>query len=142
MQQTPGAGSGSGAGSGQGTGFMGNSAIPPYLKATAAAVLALTYLACLSDAIYQTIFHPTAALPTDVTFVLGTGMGIALQIIGAHTGASLSNESPHPGMVAAPALPSMQLPVDNTPTPVPAPAPAAVSAPSAPVTTPPPASGS
>jgi hypothetical protein len=108
-------------------GFMGNSAIPPYLKAIAAAMLAVTYLAALSDAVYQYIFHPTAALPTDVTFILGTGLGIALQIIGAHTGASLSTETVHQASSQSAA------PAPVTPDPIAAPAvtPAPVAVPDA-----------
>lgn len=75
--------------------FLGNSAMPTYVKLTATGLIAVTYLAALGVAADEYItYGPNAQLPTIVSFVLGTGIGIALNALGLHTGASLAESVP------------------------------------------------
>lgn len=71
--------------------LMGNSKVPNYLKLTATAILALTYLSALFVAVDLYIERgPSAPLPSIVTFVLGTGLSLALSTLGMHSGAQLA----------------------------------------------------
>lgn len=73
---------------------MGNSAMPPYLKMMAAAVLVATYGAALAYACYHYAVTPSTPLPTEVSIVLGSGLTIALTVIGMHSGATLAETPP------------------------------------------------
>lgn len=76
--------------------LMGNTALPGYVKITATAILAVTYIAALCVAVYAYVAQGTQAqLPSIVTFILGTGLSMALGAVGMHQGASLL-ESPSP----------------------------------------------
>lgn len=77
--------------------LLGNSSMPNYVKLTATVLLALTYLAALVVAADSYIsYGPNAQLPTVVSVVIGTGIGVALQTLGLHTGASLVESTPPP----------------------------------------------
>ncbi len=71
--------------------LMGNSAVPGYVKLCATGILSLTYVAALSVATID-MLHDTA-LPSTITFILGTGVSLALTVLGIHQGASLSEGS-------------------------------------------------
>lgn len=76
--------------------LLGNSSMPNYVKITATAILALTYLAALGVAVAVYVGQgPSAQLPSIVVFVLGTGLSMALGAVGMHQGASLV-ETPSP----------------------------------------------
>lgn len=76
-------------------GLLGNSSVPNYVKITATAILASTYLAALGVAMDTYVTGgPNASLPSVVPFVLGTGLGLALQVLGLHQGASLAETPP------------------------------------------------
>lgn len=75
--------------------LMGNTSVPNYVKITSTALLAVTYLAALALAVDTYWQHGTNAnLPTVVTFILGTGMGMAVSAIGLHQGVSVAESSP------------------------------------------------
>lgn len=77
---------------------MGNSAVPNYVKLTATGILGATYLGALIVAGFEEIAHgPNAPVPAVVTFILGTGLSLALGVLGLHQGASLAGESPASG---------------------------------------------
>lgn len=61
------------------------------VKIMALVLLGLTYLAALvvAVAVYFT-YGLNATLPSGVAVVLGTGLGMALNILGIHQGASLT----------------------------------------------------
>lgn len=87
--------------------LLGNSAVPNYVKLTATGIVASTYLAALAVAVDVYVTQgPMAQLPSIVTFVLGTGVSLALGILGLHQGASLAESTP-PGtaLEAAPTPP-------------------------------------
>ena len=80
--------------------LLGNSSLPNYVKITATAILASTYLSALAVAVdVYVIQGPQAQLPTVVSFILGTGLSMALGALGLHQGASLL-ETPAPSQVA------------------------------------------
>jgi hypothetical protein len=63
---------------------------PQYLQITAAILLAATYLCALGIAVDTYLVHgPEAAIPNVVSLVLGTGLGVALNVLGLHIGATL-----------------------------------------------------
>jgi len=73
--------------------LLGNT-IPIYVKLVATGLLAATYLSALGVALDIYIAHgPNAALPNVVSFVLGTGLGAAIQVLGIHVGAALTRGS-------------------------------------------------
>lgn len=77
--------------------LLGNSALPNYVKLMAAGVLVITYLAALYVAVNSYIQSGNAAtLPQIVIFVLGTGLGLSLNVLGLHQGASLIESAPIP----------------------------------------------
>lgn len=73
------------------TSLLGNSQLPAYVKITATALLALTYIGALAVAAETYVTEgPNATLPTIVALVLGTGVGMALNVLGLHSGASIT----------------------------------------------------
>lgn len=75
--------------------LLGNSSVPNYVKITATAILGSTYLAALAVAVdTYVVGGPAAAPPTVVTFILGTGLSMALGVLGLHQGASLAETPP------------------------------------------------
>lgn len=71
--------------------LLGNSALPNYVKITAVVLLALTYIGALAVAAETYVTEgANAQLPTIVALVLGTGIGMALQVLGLHSGASIT----------------------------------------------------
>jgi len=82
--------------------LLGNSSLPNYVKITATAILATTYLSALGVAVDVYIAQgPQAQLPTVVAFILGTGLSMALGALGLHQGASLL-ETPAPSQAPTP----------------------------------------
>lgn len=76
--------------------LLGNSSMPTYVKLMATGLLGCTYLSALAVATAEYItYGPSAQLPGIVTLVIGTGMGLALQILGLHTGAQLTENNPN-----------------------------------------------
>lgn len=69
--------------------LMGNSALPNYIKLTATGILALTYLAALVVA--TTDMLTNQPVPTLASAIITAGLGMALPIIGIHSGASLNS---------------------------------------------------
>jgi hypothetical protein len=64
--------------------------VPDYIRITATALVGLTYLCALGIAVdVYVAYGPSAQLPGVVSFVLGTGLGVALNALGLHTGISL-----------------------------------------------------
>jgi hypothetical protein len=79
-----------------GASLMGNSSVPNYVKITATAIVASTYVAALAVAVDVYVTQGAQAqLPGVVTFILGTGLSMALGVLGIHQGASLV-ETPAP----------------------------------------------
>lgn len=77
--------------------LLGNSSMPNYIKLAAVILLGLTYLSALGVAADTYIsYGPNASLPTVVSFIIGTGLGISLQILGIHQGASVAESTPTP----------------------------------------------
>lgn len=75
--------------------LLGNSSVPNYVKITATCILGSTYIAALGVAVDTYIMHGASAeIPSVVSFVLGTGLGLALQVLGLHQGASLAETPP------------------------------------------------
>ena len=91
--------------------LMGNTSMPNYVKITATVILALTYVSALGVAVAVYISAgPQAQLPSIVTFILGTGMTLAIGALNLHQGASLL-ESPSPVPVTTnPPAPSSDTP--------------------------------
>lgn len=84
--------------------LLGNSAMPNYVKLTATAILGATYLAALVVATYDMMVN--MQVPNVVTFIMGTGLSMALGILGLHQGASLAEGAPqHPQLPQLPQLP-------------------------------------
>ena len=82
--------------------LMGNTSLPNYVKITATSILGLTYLAALGVAVDVYVTQGAQAqLPSIVTFILGTGLSMALGAVGLHQGASLL-ESPSPAQATPP----------------------------------------
>ncbi len=76
--------------------LLGNSSVPNYVKIAAAGILVSTYGAALTVAVDVYVSQGAQAqLPTIVAFVLGTGLSMALGVLGLHQGASLV-ETPMP----------------------------------------------
>jgi hypothetical protein len=70
--------------------LLGNSSMPNYIKLTAVILLALTYLSALGVAADTYIsYGANAPLPNVISFIIGTGLGISLNILGIHQGASV-----------------------------------------------------
>lgn len=100
--------------------LLGNTSVPPYLKLMSAALLAVTYLAILVYAGYYAAMHGGSldGMPTVVSLVIGAGLSYALQILGIHTGASVSESgTPQIGAVRL----TNPTPVSATLVPTPAP---------------------
>jgi biotin transporter BioY len=74
--------------------LLGNSSMPNYIKLMAACLLSVTYLAALGLAVQSYIVGgPDAQLPTVVSFIIGTGLGVSLQVLGLHQGAQLAEKN-------------------------------------------------
>lgn len=96
------------------SGFMGNTSVPPYLKVMAASLLAVTYVAILVYVGFFAAAHGWSMdnLPPMVSFLLGTGMTVALQILNIHVGASVAENSPSaPQALRLPVQPSVVQPI-------------------------------
>lgn len=77
--------------------LLGNSSVPNYVKLTATGILGSTYMAALAVAVDVYVSQGAQAqLPAIVSFILGTGLSMALGVLGLHQGASLA-ETPAPG---------------------------------------------
>lgn len=75
--------------------MMGNSAVPQYVKLVATGILGATYLSALTVASYEMLrYGPNAPIPSVVSFILGTGVSLALGVLGLHQGASLAEAVP------------------------------------------------
>lgn len=74
------------------TSLLGNSAVPQYVKIMAAGMLAATYVGALVVEGASLLNHVDP--PAIATFVLGTGVSVAVQVLGIHTGASLGEAVP------------------------------------------------
>lgn len=71
--------------------LLGNTSLPAYIKITATALLALTYIGALAVAAETYVTQGSnAPLPTIVSLVIGTGIGMALNVLGLHSGASIT----------------------------------------------------
>lgn len=68
--------------------LLGNSAMPNYIKICAAGILTSTYLAALAVAFHDSLSG--VPLPSDISFILGTGLSLAVSALGMHQGAQLS----------------------------------------------------
>jgi hypothetical protein len=67
--------------------LLGNSSLPQYVKIMAASCLSATYLGALGVAMFTYITRGVnAQLPTIVSLVIGTGLGISLNVLGIHQG--------------------------------------------------------
>ena len=76
------------------TTIFGNSGVPVYIKICAVIVLMVTYFTALAIAVAVYIAHgPNATLPNVIAGVLGTGVGIAINAVGLHLGASIQANS-------------------------------------------------
>ena len=95
-------------------GLMGNSAIPQYVKLLSALMLALTYAGALW--VYGADLVNGLQVPPVVTFVLGTGVSMAVSVLGLHSGASLA-ESPPSSVTVTPPPPSTPVAVTVPPPP-------------------------
>lgn len=90
-----------------GNSLLGNSAVPQYVKLTATGILGATYLSALIIATHDMLaFGPNAPVPSVVAFILGTGLSLALGVLGLHQGASLAE--------AMPALPTQSTSTTST----------------------------
>lgn len=77
--------------------MLGNSSIPNYLKVIASVILVTTYLAALGIAIIEYGRDGNdVQLPAIVTFILGTGLTTALQILNLHAAVSQGTPSAPP----------------------------------------------
>lgn len=86
-----------------GSGLLGNSAVPQYVKITATGILGLTYLSALAVTTIDMLkYGPDAPVPAVVSFILGTGLSLALGVLGLHQGASLAEAVP-PNVTIQPA---------------------------------------
>lgn len=74
--------------------FLGNTSMPNYVKLTATAILATTYFAALYVATSD--MTTNTAVPSVVSFILGTGLSMALGALGIHQGATLMESGPTP----------------------------------------------
>jgi hypothetical protein len=71
--------------------LLGNSSMPNYVKLIAAGLLGTTYLAALIVAVDTYITQgPTATMPNVIAVIIGSGLGISLNILGIHQGAQLT----------------------------------------------------
>lgn len=96
---------------------MGNSAVPQYVKITATGILGLTYLSALTVATVDMLtYGPNAPIPAVIAFILGTGLSLALGILGLHQGASLAEAvPPNVTIQPTPAGPTVQATQTMTP---------------------------
>lgn len=104
-----------------GSSILGNSAVPQYVKLTATAILATTYLSSLVVATIDMVTDAT--IPSVVTFILGTGLSLALGVLGLHQGASLAEAAP-PNLTVTPTAtlqPGQIAATSATPVPTPQP---------------------
>src|SRR5271163_2117662 len=74
--------------------LLGNSSMPNYVKIMATTLLGLTYLAALAVALDIYVSQgANAVLPNLIALVLGTGLGVSLNILGIHQGAQLAEHA-------------------------------------------------
>ena len=74
--------------------LLGNTSMPNYVKLTATVILGTTYFAALYVATSDMITG--VATPSVVSFILGTGLSMALGALGMHQGATLMESVPPP----------------------------------------------
>ena len=75
--------------------LLGNSGVPVYIKLQASGILTMTYLSALAYCGYDVITNHgnLGNMPPIVSFVLGTGLTIALQVLNIHLTAQQNEQT-------------------------------------------------
>lgn len=75
--------------------LLGNSGVPVYIKLQASAILSVTYLGTLAYIGYDAVVHGGSIVGISplATFIVGTGLSTAMQILNIHVTESVSSNA-------------------------------------------------
>jgi hypothetical protein len=88
--------------------FMGNTAIPTYLKYSAVGMLLVTYFGVLGYAGFVLITQGQNNLPSWVAFIIGTGLTQALNLISQHVSSSVGEQATTQAAINQAAISAME----------------------------------
>lgn len=100
--------------------FFGNTAVPPYLKYAAVAMVLVTYFGVFGASLFIALTQGPDKIPSTASFIIGTGLTYALNLLSQHVSSSVGEQATTQAVINQAAVSRMETgAAQNASTPTP-----------------------